>query len=197
MPAPTRFLHFHGAVMTGWIVLFAVQTFLITSNRIPIHRILGAFGAGYALLVVQIGTAATLVAARREVRAHSEFVSSVLTVLALELTQMALFASLVALGVWLRKRTGYHKRLMLLATFCILPNPIVRLFIWVGLGSNIMILVFWTSLVTAVVLFDSIRNRRVHPAFGFGATIIVVFLYLVYFGSRTPLWQHFAANMVG
>ena len=197
MPALTRFLHFHGAVMTGWIVLFAVQTFLITSNRIPIHRIMGAFGAGFAVLVVLMGCAATLVAARREVRAHSESISSVLTVLALELTQMALFASLVTLGVWLRNRTGYHKRLMLLATFCILPNPIVRLFIWAGLGSNIMILGFWTSLVTTVVLFDSIRNRRVHPAFGFGATIIVVFLYLVYFGSRTPLWQHLAANMVG
>jgi len=183
--------------MTGWIVLFAAQTFLITSNQIPIHRILGAFGAGYAVLVVLMGTTATLVAARREVRAHSESVSSVLTVLALELTQMALFASLVTLGVWLRNRTGYHKRLMLLATFCILPNPIVRLFIWAGLGSNIMILGFWASLVTAVVLVDSIRNRRVHPAFGLDATIIVVFLYLVYFGSRTPLWQHFAANMVG
>ena len=197
MPALTRFLHFHGAVMTGWIVLFAVQTFLITSHRTPMHRILGAFGAGFAVLVVLMGCTATLVAARREVRAHSESVSSVLTVLALELTQMALFASFVALGVWLKNRTGYHKRLMLLATFCMLPNPIVRLFIWAGFGSNIMILGFWTSLVTAVVLFDSIRNRSVHPAFGFGATIIVVFLYLVYFGSRTPLWQHFAANMVG
>jgi hypothetical protein len=101
------------------------------------------------------------------------------------------------LGVWLRNRTGYHKRLMLLATFCILPNPIVRLFIWAGLGSNFMILSFWASLVTAVVLFDSIRNRRVHPAFGLGATIIVVFLYLVYFGSRTLLWQRSAANIVG
>jgi hypothetical protein len=35
------------------------------------------------------------------------------------------------------------------------------------------------------------------PAFEFAATIIVVFLYLGYFGSRMPLWQHFAANMVG
>jgi hypothetical protein len=197
MPALTRFLHFHGAVMTGWIVLFAVQTFLITSNRIPIHRILGGFGAGFAVLVVLMGTTATLVAARREVRAHSESVSSVLTVLALELTQMALFASLVALGVWFRNRTDYHKRLMLLATFCMLPNPIVRLFIWAGIGSNIMILSLWAFLIIAVVLLDSTRNRKLHPAFGVGGTIIVAFLYLVYFGSRTPLWQHFAANMVG
>ena len=60
-----------------------------------------------------------------------------------------------------------------------------------------MILCFWASLVTAVVLVDSIRNRRVHPAFGFGATITVAFLYLVYFGSLTPLWQQFAAKAVG
>ena len=196
-PALSLFLHVHGAVMTGWIALFAVQTFLLASNHAHIHRVLGAFGAAYAALVVVMGCTATLLAARREVLAHSEFVSSFLTVLALELTQMLLFASLVASGVWLRNRTGYHKRLMLLATFCILPNPIVRLFICAGLGSNILILGFWASLVAAVVLLDSWRNRRLHRAFGFGATIIVVFLYLVYFGSRTLLWQHFAANMVG
>jgi hypothetical protein len=50
MPTLTTFLHFHGSVMTGWIILFAVQTFLITSKRIPAHRILGAFGAGIPYL---------------------------------------------------------------------------------------------------------------------------------------------------
>ncbi len=195
-PKLTVFLHIHAAVMTGWIVLFAVQTTLVTLNGARIHRVLGTFGAAYAALVVVMGCTATVLAARREVLAHSQFVSSILTVLALELTQMLLFASLVTAGVWLRNRAGYHKRLMLLATFCILPNPIVRLFIWAGLGSNIVILSFWASLVAAVVLLDSMRNRRLHRAFGFGATIAVAFLYLVYFGSLTPLWQDFAAHTV-
>jgi len=87
---------------------------------------------------------------------------------------------------------------MVSAMLRIVPQGVCKFHIeGAGLGSNILILGFWASLVTAVLLFDSIRNSRVHPAFGFGATIIVVFLYLVYFGSRTPLWQHFAANMVG
>lgn len=197
MPALSRFLHLHGAVMTGWIIFFGIQTFLISSNHTHIHRTLGPFGAGYAVLVVIMGCTATMLSARREVRAHSEFVSSVLTVLALELTQMLLFASLVASGIWLRDRAGYHQRLMLLATFCMLPNPIVRLFIWAGFGSNIVILTLWALLVTAVVLLDSMRNRRLHPAFGFGATITIAFLYIAYFGSLTPLWQRFAANAVG
>lgn len=183
--------------MTGWIVLFAVQTFLITSNRTRIHRVLGAFGAGYAVLVVLMGCTATVFSARREVRAHSEFVSSFLTVLALELIQMALFGSLTALGVWLRNRADYHKRLILLATLCMLPNPMVRLFIWAGSGSNIVILGLWAVLVTAVVLFDSVRYRRVHPAFGVGAALTIAFLFLAYFGSLGPLWQRLAAKAVG
>ena len=78
-----------------------------------------------------------------------------------------------------------------------LPNPIVRLSILVEIGSNIMILSLWALLLASVVLLDSIRNRGLHPAFGLGATIVIAFLYLAYFGSRTPLWQHFAAQIVG
>jgi hypothetical protein len=196
-PRLSTFLHVHGAVMTGWIILFAVQTFLIAANRTRVHRALGLFGGSYALLIVVMGCTATVLAARREVRVHSVFVSSFLTVLALELTQMALFAFLVACGVWLRNRADYHKRLMLLATFCILPNPIVRLFIWAGFGSNIVILSLWALLVIAVVVLDWMRNRRLHPALGFGATITIAFLYLAYFGSLTSTWQRFAANAVG
>ncbi len=53
------------------------------------------------------------------------------------------------------------------------------------------------SLVAAIVLLDSMRNRRLNRAFGFGATITVAFLYLVYFGSLTQFWQRFAAKTVG
>jgi hypothetical protein len=120
-----------------------------------------------------MGCSANVLATRREVLAHSPHVASILTVFALELTQMLLFASLVVSGIWLRNRPEYHKRLMLLATFCILPNPVVRLFIWAGFGSNIVILTVWSSLLLTIVLLESIRNRRLHPAFTFGATITI------------------------
>ena len=177
--------------------MYAIQTFLVASSHTRIHKSLGTFGAGYAALVVVFGCTATLLASRREVLAHSRFVVGFLTVLALELTQMFLFASFVVSGVWLRKRPGYHKRLMLLATLCMLPNPIVRLLTWAGLGSNIVILSVWALLVVAIVLLDSMRNSRLHPAFGFGATATVALLYLAYFGSLMPIWQRFAANAVG
>ncbi len=196
-PSLSIFLHVHAAVMTGWIALYAFQTFLVTLNHTRIHRRLGTFGAGYAVFVAVMGCTATVLSSRREVLAHSQHVAGFLIVLALELTQMLLFASFAFLGVCLRNRADYHKRLMLLATFCMLPNPMVRLFMWVGFGSNIFILNLWALLALAILLFDSARNRRLHPAFGFGASVMVSFLYLAYFGSLTAVWQRFATRAVG
>jgi hypothetical protein len=197
MPELSVFLHVHGVVMSGWIVLFFVQTALVSMDRVAAHRALGTFGAGYAALVVLLGSSATVLSARREVRAHSDFVSSFLTVLALELTQMLLFATLVGAAVWLRNRLSYHKRLMLLATLCMLPNVFVRLLLPLGVQSNIAFLSIWATLVLAIVLTDTLRNRKLHPAFGIGMTVVLAFMYLAYFASRAPLWQDFAARAVG
>ncbi|HEY4054743.1 MAG TPA: hypothetical protein VGL74_13420, partial [Terriglobales bacterium] len=71
-----------------------------------------------------------------------------------------------------------------------------RLFIWAGLGSKIMILSLWAFLIIAVVLLDSMRNRKLHPAFGVGASLTVIFLYFAYFGSLTAVWQRLAAGAV-
>ena len=107
---------------------------------------------------------------------------------------MFLFASLVAAAVWLRNRLAYHKRLMLLATLCMLANIFVRLLTTVQ--SNIALLTIWAGLVVAVVAIDSIRSRELHPAFGIGGTVVLALMYSAYFGGQTHLWQHFAAHVV-
>jgi hypothetical protein len=54
MPDLSLFLHIHGAVMSGWIAIFFVQTALVSVDRVAAHRALGIFGAGYAALVVPL-----------------------------------------------------------------------------------------------------------------------------------------------
>jgi len=85
---------------------------------------------------------------------------------------------------------------MLLATLCILPNAIVRLFLRLGVQSNLVFLSIWATLVVVIVLIDSIRNRRLHLAFGIGGTIALTIMYLAQFASRTPVWQLFASRLV-
>ena len=38
---PSLLVHFHGAVMTAWVVLFMTQVWLISSRRTKVHQRLG------------------------------------------------------------------------------------------------------------------------------------------------------------
>jgi len=194
LPALSTFLEFHGALMSGWIGLLLVQTILVATGRVEWHRKLGVAGIGYAAVIVPIGCFATLAAAQREVRAHSAFLSGQLNVLGLELMQMFLFACLVSAALFLRYRTDVHKRLMIIATLCILPNAIVRLSLQTNvdlLHTNLGILSVWTILVLSIVAFDSLRQGRVHPAFAWAAPIAIGLLFLAWWGSRTGIWDRF------
>jgi len=88
MPDLRLFINAHGIAMTSWIALFLIQTLLISTRRVQLHRKLGLLGIVSAVLVVTFGVSATVLAARREVAAHTQVVPIVITVLALELTQM-------------------------------------------------------------------------------------------------------------
>jgi len=192
--ALTLFLHIHGTVMTGWVALFFIQSLLIASRQVRMHRYLGVFGAFLGVLVVTLGSTATLMAAAREVRGHTDFVPLQLSILALELTQMLLFACFAGTALYLRLRPDVHKRYMLLATLCMLPNPEVRLLPFIQ--NNLVILFLWSIVVFTFVVADAVRSGRIHPAFLCGAAIANAALYLAYFGSVTAGWRSFANHLV-
>jgi hypothetical protein len=192
--ALTLFLHIHGAVMTGWIVLFLFQSLLIATHRVSLHRRLGFFGAFLAASVVILGMMATIHAAAREVRGNTEFVPLQLSVLALETTQLFLFAWFVGTAIWLRRRADIHKRYLLLATLCMLPNPEVRMLPFIH--SNLVFLLLWSTAVFSCVAIDAFRSGHVHFAFLRGALVANVLLYFSYFGATTTAWRHFASKLV-
>jgi hypothetical protein len=194
-PELSVFLHAHGAVMTSWIVLYLVQAILVTRRRVGLHRRLGYLGAGVAVLVVVMGCAATILAAARELRLHSQLVNLQLSILGLELAQMALFGGFVATAIMLRSRTDMHKRLMLLATLCMMPNPEIRIAPF--LTSNLGVVVFWGVQVVLVVLLDAVLNRRLHRAFAGCALAAIAVLYAVSYGANTAAWRQFAGHILG
>jgi len=194
---PTR-LHIHGAVMSSWLILFFVQACLISARRAQWHRRLGIIGIIIAIGVVLLGSTTTIGAAAREVGRHSDEANSRVAVLCLELIQMALFAGLVAAAVAMRRRPDFHKRLMLLATACMMPSAFSR----IPLNLTFMvsnfesILILFNLCVIVAALIDSLRNRRLHPAFGWGGPIVIGALNVGYLIAISPQWLRFGTRLV-
>ncbi|HEX3429652.1 MAG TPA: hypothetical protein VHT03_02105 [Rhizomicrobium sp.] len=193
-PPLPALLHIHGMVMTGWVVLLAVQSGLIASRRVQAHRWLGALGAGWAVLVVILGSVTTLHASAREVHNHTAFADMQVRITGLELIQMILFAGFAAAAISLRKRTAYHKRLMLLTVACMLPSALARLPI--GNVTNLFILTGLDLFVLACAGIDTLRNRRLHPAFAWGAGALLLSINLAFYLTKLPAWIAFGRWLV-
>lgn len=54
-PLYSNMVRFHGLVMTAWILLFAAQTWLVSTKRVKLHMKLGWVGVGLAILVLATG----------------------------------------------------------------------------------------------------------------------------------------------
>lgn len=186
--------------MTGWVVLLVAQTGLVAARRVQWHRRLGVFGVFWAVLVVLFGSITTLHAAAREVRGHTSFAASQITITSLDLLQMLFFAGFVALAVRLRNRPGDHKRLMLLTIVCMLPDALARLplsFMTQGTEQqlNMRIMLGLDLFVLVCVGIDTIWHRRLHPAFAWGALLFAGAFHGALYLTQTPGWIAFGESL--
>jgi len=50
--------------------------------------------------------------------------------------------------------------------------------------------------VLVPVAVDTLRHRRLHPAFGWGAPLLLASQHLTYFATKTELWMHFVKRLL-
>jgi len=109
----------HGFVMFSWVLLFVVQSFLGAGRNLPLHRKVGWFGAGLAVIAVltawNTGFTTTILDRAPPVFYPPYF-------LGLNLLTPVFFAAFVIAAIRTRKRTDWHRRLML-GSILILTEP--------------------------------------------------------------------------
>jgi len=190
---PGRIVHLHGIVMTSWVILFIVQVALVETRRTRVHRRLGVFGGVLAALVVIVGILTALLAAAR---GHSPGPPA-LAFLIIPIGDMVAFSVMVGLALYFRRKLDVHKRLMLLAAVNVLTPAIARIPLDVITNNGPLAFFGLTDLcLLACIAFDTIKHRRLHPAFLWGGLFLIALQPLRLLFAGTNAWMNVAAALV-
>jgi hypothetical protein len=163
----------HGLIFTSWFLVFALQAALVAGRRTALHRALGWAGAAIGLAVVVSGGIATpnrFAELASQGRLNPLLPGPGVAIIAWSnTTSIVAFAILLAAAIVLRHRPDTHKRLMLLASISISQPAFARIFRWPVFEAPRLEGV-WLSvaapfvLVAALVVYDVLSRRSLHPA---------------------------------
>lgn len=209
-PFPTV-LHVHAVLMGSFLLLLLTQTVLMATGRCALHKRVGmlAFAFVPALVVVGSILAPTIYhsvwnfaqAAPPGVREKlQERMLDLDNILLLQMRIGVLFP--LFMGIGLRARggnVGLHKRMIFLATAMPLPAAIDRM-TWLPTtlpASPVATDLYILAAVSPLLLWDVMRNRRVHEAYWVWLAINVPFALLVYRLWDTPWWHATARQIMG
>ena len=122
---PSLLVHLHGAVFSAWIILFAIQSSLVSAGNIRLHRKLGVLGAVIAGLMVVFGVLAPFGTLRRAAVLPSFF--TLASFLIDNVIGIIIFGAFVAVAIWKRHNAKVHKRILLIANVMLMPLALGRM----------------------------------------------------------------------
>src|SRR5579864_1439289 len=159
----------HAATFSAWILFFVLQSALVRTHNVRVHRSLGWFGAALGAFMVPLGLTTAVVMARfKNHQLHQADASLFLSVPFLDIT---CFATFFTLAVYWRKKPELHRRYIFIATSVLLAAAFGRL-PYLDKSS------FFYAGVDAVILLGVVRdllvNHRVHAIYRIALPVLIV-----------------------
>ncbi len=191
-PLPSVLVHVHGLLMTAWVALFGAQVWLISSKRIRVHQRLGYSAIGLAALIIVVGLATAVRAAKYGSSSTPPGVPP-LAFLAVPVFDLVMFAVLFGGAVYYRKKPAAHKSLMLLTAVNFLPPAIARIPIapLQELGP-VSFFGLPTLMVLLCVALDWRRRGRLNAVFAVGSLLLISSYAVRLALMGTAAWMQFA-----
>lgn len=190
VPPLSGLLHVHGALFSAWLVLLLTQTTLVAAKRTPVHRRLGVAGGILALAMLVAGYLAAIDAARRGSALPGMTPQAFLII---PMLGVAVFGGLVAAAFAMRVRPDYHKRLIMLATAGgLLGAGVARIPAFQPFGP-LGFLGVPDLFVVALVGYDLVTLRRIHPATLAGGAVVVGAQILQLTSANSAAWLAIAS----
>ena len=190
---PNVTVHVHALLFTSWLVLFIVQTSLVATHRVKVHRKLGYFGVALAASMIVVGGRTAVEACRLGAVPPGANPWNFIAIPFGDITTFAIF--LLGAVLW-RNDKDKHKRLMILASVCLMSAALFR---WPGVAHVGPLAAYGLTLLfpIACAVYDRWSRGRVHPVYWWGLAVIVlgVPVRVALLGSLA--WRHAMQSLFG
>lgn len=190
LPPMSVIVHVHGLLCTAWLVLHFTQARLIAARNVRLHMKMGIFTALIGVTVVVTGAMVSLAGAAL---GHAPPGRDPVDFLSVSLGTTFMFALFLTWALVMRRKSEWHKRLMLLTTMVFLVPAIGRLdryvVEWWGWNPGILPLIV-TSIFLGWACVNDVRKRgRVHPAYVIGGAILIAAMPFRAWLGTTDFWD--------
>jgi len=187
---PTLF-HIHGLLFTAWMALLLVQTGLVATRRVAVHRQLGVAGGVLAALMTVAAIAMTLDLARRAAAAPT---IDGLAFVIVPFSTVIVFPALVGAALYYRRQPDIHKRLMLMATLELTTAGVARI---PGAGTMPLFFVLTDIGLVAMIGYDLVSRGRPHGATVGGGLFLIASQVVRTTAGGTAAWLALARMLAG
>jgi len=178
--------------MSGWLLVFMIQTILAAKRDYRWHRVLGEISVVLGILVfISMG----IVTFHALLGFPPNLDNLSWDILLLQMCAMILFGLLFAFGILLRKNAAAHKRLLLVATLVLLQAGIGRIQ-WLpplaignpsfsGIPNPAMIFLYLDILLIPLFIYDCVVLKRIHKTTIIAALSLTGVQFII-----VMLWSH-------
>jgi hypothetical protein len=198
----TLMLAVHGMVFSAWLIVFLIQTTLVITGKLALHRQLGTASIVLAVAMLVLGYFTAITMTRQGFDSSGDLRNrqDPLGGLLFPLVDLLMFAILFGAGYLYRHRGAIHKRLMLLAVFgALMPAPLAHL---IGHFSALRGIPGIEPLAVGIFLaasaiYDRVALRRFHPvSLWVALAIFLVDNLCAVVILPSPAWHSFAAWLI-
>jgi hypothetical protein len=191
VPSRPWILWVHGMLFSSWLMFFILQSALVRTHNVAIHRTLGWLGAGMGVLIAVVGTSTAIVMDRFHFLLSGDPDSKVF--FAVQLLDIVSFTTVFWLAFYWRKKPEFHRRLMLIAT-CVLTSAAFARFP----KADPAISYFGVDALILLGLLHDLRvSRTVHVVYGYALPVLIVWQTLmVQTWLRHPDWWVKVTNAI-
>lgn len=170
----------HGTAIAAWYVLFFVQSLLISVRNRRLHMKLGWSALAIGPTIAVTGSLVAIRSVQVTEPGFRFFGMEYSRFLLVMLTEIALYACFVTVGVLVRKKPKIHRPMMLMASFALLSGSTARMpFLWPLFGHTGWVGLFGPAFLlgAALLLLRFAMTRTVDRWFAIGYAIwVVVFI---------------------